>query len=155
MKAGEYWKRKLTAFDAELCKMAESLTGKPCEPKNGGDHYFIEIDYGDHNDPDYIMAMWDAVEGRVGKRLKEIHDDPERHCLWVRINFYDGACPDAAFIPKIEDRGADRKKEMLKKLKCGDCSKRRLSGWWDPQSVCAISGQPVDKDEPACISIFD
>ena len=37
-----YWQTKLTAFDAELCKMVESLTGKPCEPKNGGSHYFFD-----------------------------------------------------------------------------------------------------------------
>ena len=34
----QYWQIKLTAFDAELVKMVESLTGKPCEPKNGGNN---------------------------------------------------------------------------------------------------------------------
>ena len=98
----QYWQTKLTAFDAELCKMVESLTEKPCEPKNGGNHYFFEADYEKHNDPQYILAIWDAVEGRAGDRLKEIHDDPDRHCLWVRILFHDGPCKDAAFVPKIE-----------------------------------------------------
>ena len=97
-----YWQSKLTAFDAQLCKMVESLTEMECEPKNGGDHYFIEPSYKKHNDPQFILALWDAIEGRAGERLIEIHDDPERQCLWVRIRFYSGPCKDAAFIPKIE-----------------------------------------------------
>ena len=52
----QYWQIKLTAFDAELVKMVESLTGKPCEPKNGGNHFFFEADYEKHNDPQYILA---------------------------------------------------------------------------------------------------
>ncbi len=40
----EYWQTKLTAFDAELCQMVESLTEKPCEPKNGSDQYVYEAD---------------------------------------------------------------------------------------------------------------
>lgn len=98
----QYWQTKLTAFDAELCKMVESLTGKPCEPKNGGTHYFFEVNYTNHNDPDYILAIWDAIEGRTGKRLISINDDAERQRLFVRVKFYNDGCPDAAFIPKIE-----------------------------------------------------
>lgn len=98
----ETWTKKLTAFDAELCKMVESLTEKPCEPKNGDDHYFILVDYEKHNDPQYILAIWDAIEGRTGNRLLEIRDMPERHELFVKIKFYNDGCPDAAFIPKIE-----------------------------------------------------
>ena len=100
--AKDYWKSKLTAFDAELCKMVESLTGLPCEPKNGGDSYFIECDYRNHNEPQWILALWDAIEGRVGNRLLEIKDDPERTCLMVHVKFYAGRCKDAAFIPKHE-----------------------------------------------------
>ena len=98
----EAWQIKLTAFDAELCKMVESLTGKPCEPKNGGSHYLFEADYEKYNEPEYILAIWDAIEGRTGKRLISIKDDPERHALLVRVRFYNDGCPDAAFIPKIE-----------------------------------------------------
>lgn len=101
--AQEYWKTKLNAFDAQLCKMVESLTESQCEPKNGGDHYFIEIDYSKHNDPQYILAIWDAVEGRAGKRLISLKDDPERQCLLACISFYSESCKDAAFIPKIEN----------------------------------------------------
>lgn len=96
------WKTKLMPFDAALCKMVESLTGMPCEPKNGGDHYFIECDYQKHNDPQHILAMWDAIEGRAGERLLHIADDRERMCIIARIKFHSGQCREAAFIPKIE-----------------------------------------------------
>ena len=98
----ESWKKKLTAFDASLCRMIESLTEQPCEPKLGCDCYFIEIDYSKHNDPQYILAIWDAVEGRAGKRLKQLKDIPERECLYAEIIFYSEPCKDAAFVPKIE-----------------------------------------------------
>ena len=98
----ENWKTKLTAFDAELVKMVESLTEKPCEPKNGDDHYFILVNYEKHNDPDYILAIWDAIEGRTGNRLLEIKDIPENNELFVKVKFYSGRCKDAAFIPKHE-----------------------------------------------------
>ena len=98
----DFWKSKLTAFDAQLCKMVESLTGLECEPKNGGDHYFIEPNYRDHNDPQFILALWDAIEGRAGERLMEMHDAPERKCVFARIRVYSEPCKDAAFIPKIE-----------------------------------------------------
>lgn len=114
----EYWKTKLNAFDAQLCNMVESLTGVECEPKNGGDHYFIEPSYKNHNEPQFILALWDAIEGRAGDRLMEIKDMPERQCLWVRIRFYSEPCKDAAFIPKIE-----------------------------PEIKCCICGKAVDLDE--------
>lgn len=118
MEQQEYWKTKLNAFDAQLCNMVESLTGVECEPKNGGDHYFIECNYRDHNDPQFILALWDAIEGRAGERLIEIHDDPERTALFVRIRFYSEPCKDAAFIPKIE-----------------------------PETKCCICGKAVELDE--------
>ena len=102
MNHDDYWKRKLNAFDAQLCKMVESLTETECEPKNGGDHYFIEPSYKKHNDPQFILALWDAIAGRAGDRLLEIKDEPERQSLLVRIRFYSEPCKDAAFIPKIE-----------------------------------------------------
>jgi len=83
----DYWKTKLTESDSELCKMVESMIGTKCEPKNGGDHYFLEIDYRKNADPFYILTIWDAVEKRAGNRLKELKDDPERQCLWARITF--------------------------------------------------------------------
>lgn len=102
MNHDDYWKRKLNAFDAQLCKMVESLTETECEPKNAGDHYFFEADYEKHNQPEYILAIWDAIEGRTGKRLISIKDYADRHALFVRVKFYNDGCPDAAFIPKIE-----------------------------------------------------
>ena len=89
----DYWKTKLTPFDAELAIMVESLTGKPCELRPGGDHYFFEADYEKHNDPQYILAMWDAIEGRTGERLLEIKDDAERHALFVRVKFSEQKYP--------------------------------------------------------------
>ena len=99
----DYWKTKLRAFDAELCKMVENLTGNPCEPKNGGNHYFFEADYSKHNDPQYILAIWDAIEGRAGNRLINIRDDADRQTLLVRMKFQTEDCPDARFIPKYEE----------------------------------------------------
>ena len=84
----EYWKTKLNAFDAQLCNMVESLTGVECEPKNGGDHYFIEPSYKSHNDPQFILALWDAIEGRAGNRLMEIHDDPGRWSEKIQAGHY-------------------------------------------------------------------
>ena len=42
----------------------------------------------------------------------------------------------------------------LTELKCRDCANYVLSGWWDPVRVCTVSGFPVDKNGPACISII-
>lgn len=89
----EHWKSNLNAWDAELLLMVENLTEKGCEPKNGGDHYFFEADYSKHNDPDYIFAIWDAIRGRLGNRLLEIGDDPERQTLFVRVMFSDEKLP--------------------------------------------------------------
>lgn len=114
----EYWQKKLNAFDAQLCTMVESLTGVECVPKNGGDHYFIEPCYKGHNDPEFISALWDAIEGRVGARLIEAKDMPERQCLWIAIKFYSEPCEDAAFVPKIDD-----------------------------ETRCCICGKPVEIDE--------
>ena len=90
----EFWERALTPFDTELFIMVESLTGKPCKPRYaGGNAYFFEADYENHNDPQYILAMWDAIEGRTGERLLEIKDDAERHALFVRVKFSEQKYP--------------------------------------------------------------
>lgn len=87
------WEQKLTPFDAELAMMVESLTGKACELKDGGDNFYFEADYEKHNDPQYILAIWDGIEGRAGKRLMEIKDDPERHALFVRVKYSEKEYP--------------------------------------------------------------
>ena len=89
----EFWQTKLTPYDAELEMMVESLTGIPCELKNGGDHFFFEANYRDHNDPQYICAIWDAIEGRAGNRLIEIQDQPERTSIFVRVKFSEQEYP--------------------------------------------------------------
>ena len=82
------WKKKLTPWDQELFLMVESLTGKPCEPKNAGDHYYFKADYENHaKEPEYLLALWDAIEGRTGKRLIGMDDDAERHIFIVSVLF--------------------------------------------------------------------
>jgi hypothetical protein len=83
----EHWKSKLTPFDAELAVMVESLTGKPCELCNGDGHYFFEVNYSLHNDPDYINAIIQSIEGRLGGRLISVNDDADRQALMVRVQF--------------------------------------------------------------------
>ena len=80
--------KRLTPWDIELAIMVESLTGKPCELCNGGDHFFFEADYENHaNEPEYLLALWDAIDGRAGKRLVGMDDDPERHVFIVSVMF--------------------------------------------------------------------
>lgn len=84
----EDWEKRLTPWDIELAIMVESLTGKPCELCNGGDHFFFEADYENHAaEPEYLLALWDAIEGRTGKRLLGIDDDPDRHAFIVTVMF--------------------------------------------------------------------
>ena len=72
----------------ELALMVESLTGKPCELCDGGDHFFFEADYENHaTEPEYLLALWDAIAGRTGKRLLGMDDDPERHVFIVTVMF--------------------------------------------------------------------
>lgn len=90
----KYWEEKLTPWDRELFMMVESLTGKPCEPKNGGDHFFFEADYENHrNEPEYLLALWDAIEGRAGKRIVGMDDDAERHVFVVTVLFSNTTYP--------------------------------------------------------------
>ena len=89
----DFWQTKLTPYDAELAMMVESLTGVSCELKNGGDHFFFEANYRNHNDPQYICAIWDAIEGRAGNRLMDIQDMPERTSIFVRVRFSDEDYP--------------------------------------------------------------
>lgn len=101
----EYWKSKLNAWDAELLLMVENLTERPCEPKNGGDGYFIMANYSKHNEPEYINAVWNAIEGRAGKRLLEINDMPDQQCIYVRIAFSDSKYP--SLFTKVEKTKSD------------------------------------------------
>lgn len=85
--AQEYWKTKLIELDTELCQAVQLLTKRLCEPKNGGDHYFIEVDYRNNADLQHILTVWDLIEKQAGNRLIELKDDPERQCLWARVAF--------------------------------------------------------------------
>jgi hypothetical protein len=97
-----WWNEKLTSSDKELFRMVEFLTEKPCEPKKSPNGYFIEADYSKHNDPDYINALYEAIEGRVGKRLIKIEDCPERNCLYVEIRFSEEKLPGLVSVSKIQ-----------------------------------------------------
>lgn len=105
----EYWKNKLTEFDNGLCRMVKALTEQECEPKNGGDHYFFEADYSKHTDPNFVVAVWDAICGRAGKRLISIEDMPDRKTLYVRIKFDEDKDRDFITTDMVEqtDRFAD------------------------------------------------
>lgn len=82
------WHKKLTPFDAELCRMVESLTGVETEPRLGGkDEYFIVIDYSAHPDPDWIGAVLAAVQGRLGERFISQTDEPEASRCIVHVRF--------------------------------------------------------------------
>ena len=89
----DFWKTKLTPWDSELAMMVQSLTERPCEMRNGGDGYFFEANYEAHQDPEYIAAMMEAIEGRAGQRLIEIKDDPDRKCLIVHVAFSTESLP--------------------------------------------------------------
>lgn len=82
------WHKKLTPYDAELCRMVESLTGVETEPRLGGkDEYFIVVDYSAHPQPDWINAVLEAIQGRVGERFIEMTDEPEASRCIVHIRF--------------------------------------------------------------------
>ena len=101
MNQSGFWKTRLTPFDAELFVMVESLTQKPCSPAldvDGG--YFFEADYELHNDPQYILAIWDAICGRLGERLVSIKDDAGRHCLRVHVKFSERKYPAIVYNDK-------------------------------------------------------
>lgn len=99
----DYWENKLTPFDMELCAMVESLTGKPCQPKNGGEHFYIVVDYSGIKDKDTINAIVDAVAGRVGDRLIKINDYPESEHFTALVNFSKAKYPGLVYLDRNTD----------------------------------------------------
>ena len=80
MKGKEFLNAKLTPFDAELCRMVESLTGKPCEPQWWNlTQYRIIVDYSIRPEPDFVSAVIDAIAGRAGQRFVDVKDKPEEY----------------------------------------------------------------------------
>ena len=94
------WKQKLVPFDYECIRMVESLTQIPTEIKFGGSYYFFEADYSQH--PDYVNAVYTAIEGRYGKRLINIEDDADRKKLIVEVKFSQEKLPQILIYPKSE-----------------------------------------------------
>ena len=88
------YSEKLTPFDSELFLMVESLTDHECIPKFDADGYSFTADYEKfQKQPEWIMALWDAIEGRTGERLLEIEDNPDLHCLLVRVKYSEELLP--------------------------------------------------------------
>ena len=88
MRGREFLNAKLTPFDMELCRMVESLTGKPCEPQWWNlKQYRIIVDYSIRPEPDFISAVIDAIAGRAGKRFVDVMDKPEENKCSVIIAF--------------------------------------------------------------------
>ena len=98
----EDWKHKLVPFDYDCARMVENLTGMPVEFKQSGKYYFYEADYSQHPNPDYVNAIYTAIEGRYGKRLIEIDDDAERKKLIVQVWFSQEKQPQIYNYPKTE-----------------------------------------------------
>lgn len=110
------WKDKLNPFDAELCIMVESLTGQPCELKNGGNHYYFEFDYRKHNTPEYISAICGAIEGRAGKRLISFKDNPDAQRMCVRIRFHKEDYPRIIYQDGCFNENPDAGKRYCKRM---------------------------------------
>lgn len=88
MAAIEYWKNKLTPYDAELFMMVESLTGKPCRAFSGeSSRYFIVVDYSKRPEPEFVSAVMDAIIGRIGDRFINIEDKADEMKFVVTIGF--------------------------------------------------------------------
>lgn len=88
------WKKRLTPFDAEMLMMVASLTQKECEPVFDDGGYRFNADYENHQtEPNWITALWGAIEGRAGERLLDIENIPECHCLVVKIKFSEDEYP--------------------------------------------------------------
>lgn len=90
----EYNVPKLTPWDMELCRMVESLTGKPCEPMDGGsEQFFIVVDYSEIKDIDVVAAIVASVDGRVGQRLVDKIDKPDERKIVIHIKFSEENLP--------------------------------------------------------------
>lgn len=94
MKGKEFLNAKLTPFDAELCRMVESLTGKPCEPQWWNlTQYRIIVDYSIRPEPDFVSAVIDAIAGRAGQRFVDVKDKPEESKCGIIIAFSNEPMP--------------------------------------------------------------
>lgn len=94
---------KLTPFDAELARMVSSLTGRECRPlvSDNGESYTIIVDYSYHKDPDYIGAIFRAIEGRVGDRLIGIRDESDLHRALADIKMSDNNLPELTEMREV------------------------------------------------------
>lgn len=84
---------KLNPQDRGLCLMVQSILQKEVTPKMGDDHYFFTADYSARNEPEFILALYDAICGKIGERLIKIEDDPDAQRLVVYVKFGEGKAP--------------------------------------------------------------
>lgn len=91
--------KKMNGIDRALIRLVKSVTKSECYVKNGGDSYFFDADYSKMDkDPEILSALYEAIEGMVGKRLLELNDNPDKQCFFVRVKFGDTN----AVIPEIQ-----------------------------------------------------
>lgn len=110
MAAIEYWKNKLTPYDAELFMMVESLTGKPCRAFSGdSSRYFIVVDYFKRPEPEFVSAVMDAIIGRIGDRFINLEDKADEMKFVVTIGFstknYPGIIRCESYRNEMPERG--------------------------------------------------
>lgn len=79
--------RELTPFDSEVVLMCETISERSvCTTRNEND-FTIHVCYAEHNNPDYVNAIIDAVRGRYGERFISVKDDPDRNLLEFTIAY--------------------------------------------------------------------
>lgn len=98
------WIDRLTPFDYETIRMVESLTERECTliKNSGEDLYNFEADYSQHDKQNYITAIKESIEGRLGERVKQIVDIPQEKKLLVEVYFSEEKLPEYYRYPKTE-----------------------------------------------------
>lgn len=80
---------RISPYDAETVMMLKSLTGRESFITEFDDHFTIHAFYSKHNDVDYINAIINAVQGRMGERYVGVDDNPGHTSLKFIVK-YDG-----------------------------------------------------------------
>ena len=108
---------KLTPFDAELARMVSNLTGRECRPLVNDDNtYTLIVDYSEHRDPDYIGAIFRAIEGRAGDRMINIIDEPDISRAKAYIRLTNSGLPDVTAMGEIAPAQTESGETYCRKL---------------------------------------
>lgn len=78
-------KKTLTPFDHETVLMLQSLTDYDVVVIEQERKFYLDFSYEYHNEPNYINAVINALRGRIGERLIELHDDAENKMIRAEI----------------------------------------------------------------------